>query len=85
MPSVNGSLPASLVLSGILLFSAACKVAPPGRVETAVADDVKRYVTVRGKADRSPLAGTLSMLLSNSCVVAELFPLDLPCLYRSAS
>ena len=46
-----------LVLSSVLLFSAACKVAPPGRMETAVATDVKRYLTVGGKSDRNPLAG----------------------------
>ncbi len=46
-----------LVLSSVVLFSAACKVAPPGSVETAVATDVKRYVTIGGKKDRNPLAG----------------------------
>ncbi len=47
----------SFVLSGVLLFSAACKVAPPGRMETAVATKVKRYVTVGGTKDRNPLSG----------------------------
>lgn len=57
-PRLNGAtLLTSLVLSGVLLFSAACKVAPPGRVETTVATDVKRYLTVGGKKDRNPLAG----------------------------
>lgn len=58
MPRLNGAtLLTSVVLSGVLLFSAACKVAPPGRMETAVATDVKRYVTVGGKKNRNPLAG----------------------------
>lgn len=59
MPRLNGAtLLTLLVLSSVLLFSAACKVAPPGRMETAVATDVKRYVMVGGKSDRNPLAGS---------------------------
>jgi len=58
MPRLNGAaLLTLLVLSGVLLFSVACKVAPPGRIETTVATNVKRYVTVGGKGDRNPLAG----------------------------
>jgi cytochrome c553 len=58
MPRLNGAISLTLlVLSSVLLFSAACKVAPPGHVETAVATDVKRYVTVGGKNDRNPLVG----------------------------
>ncbi len=58
MPRLNGAtLLTCLVLSGVLLFSAACKVAPPGRFETVVATNVKRRLTVGGRKDRSPLAG----------------------------
>lgn len=44
-------------LSSLALFAVGCKVAPPGRFETAVATNVKRVMTVGGKKDRSPLAG----------------------------
>ncbi|HEU5403604.1 MAG TPA: c-type cytochrome [Terriglobales bacterium] len=65
MPRLNGAtLLTSLVLSGALLLSAACKVAPPGRIETAVATDVKRYVTVSGKGDHNPLAGNSADIAS---------------------
>ncbi len=57
MSRLNGAILLALVLSGALLFSAACKVAPPGRMETTVASDVKRYLTVGGKKDQNPLAG----------------------------
>ncbi len=53
-----------LVLSSVLLFSAACKVAPPGRMETAVMTKVKRYITVGGKSDRNPLGGNADDIAS---------------------
>jgi len=60
MSRLNGAILLTiLVLSSVLLFSAGCKVAPPGRMETAVATNVKRYVTVGGKSDRNPLAGNV--------------------------
>ena len=59
MPRNYGvTLPAVLLTSSMLLFSAACKVAPPGKVETSVMTNLKRTVTVRGKSDRSPLDAT---------------------------
>jgi mono/diheme cytochrome c family protein len=45
-----------LALAG--LFLAGCKATPPGRFERVVAAEVKRRVTVGGKSDRNPLAGT---------------------------
>jgi mono/diheme cytochrome c family protein len=57
MPRLHGATLLILVMNGVLLFSAACKVAPPGRFETAVATNLKRRITVGGKKDRSPLAG----------------------------
>jgi mono/diheme cytochrome c family protein len=51
-------LPAILLSSSLLLFSAACKVAPPGKVETSVMTNLKRRITVRGKGDRSPFDAT---------------------------
>ncbi len=58
MPRLNGVILLSLlVVSVVFLFSAGCKVAPPGRMETTVATDVKRYLTVGGKSNRNPLGG----------------------------
>lgn len=59
MPRNHGAtLWAVLLTSSLLLFSAACKVAPPGKVETSVMTSLKRRVTVRGKDDRSPFSAT---------------------------
>jgi cytochrome c553 len=59
MPRNYGvTLPAILLTSSLLLVSAACKVAPPGKVETSVMTNPKRRVTVRGKSDRSPFGPT---------------------------
>jgi mono/diheme cytochrome c family protein len=46
-----------LTLALVLALSG-CKATPPGRFERAVAAEVKRRVTVRGKSDRNPLAST---------------------------
>jgi len=43
-------------LPALLLCSLACKATPPGRLERAVASQVKRRITVGGRADRNPLA-----------------------------
>jgi mono/diheme cytochrome c family protein len=64
MPRLNGATLLFLVMNGALLFSAACKVAPPGRFETAVATNVKRRITVGGRKDRSPLAGNADDIAS---------------------
>ena len=40
------------------LALAGCKATPPGRLERAVAAEVKRRVTVGGKSDRNPLVAT---------------------------
>jgi mono/diheme cytochrome c family protein len=42
----------------VLLSVGACKVTPPGRLESAVAAQVKRRVTVGGASDLNPLAAT---------------------------
>lgn len=47
-----------LVPLGLLLFLAACSATPPGRLERAVATEVKQRITVRGKSDRNPLPAT---------------------------
>jgi mono/diheme cytochrome c family protein len=55
MPKNYGAILWVVLLTGsVLLFSAACKVAPPGRMETSVMTNLKRRVTVRGKTDRNP-------------------------------
>src|SRR6185369_3624587 len=54
----GATLPVPLLMSSLLLFTAACKVAPPGRVETSVMTNLKRRVTVRGRGDRSPFEAT---------------------------
>lgn len=43
---------------GLLLLLAACRATPPGRLETALADGVKRNVTVGGRGNRNPLPST---------------------------
>ena len=59
MPRNYGAiLPVVLLTSNLLLFTTACKVAPPGKMETSVMTNLKRRVTVRGKADRNPVDGT---------------------------
>jgi mono/diheme cytochrome c family protein len=42
----------------VLLSLGSCKVSPPGALETAVASQVKRHLTVGGASDRSFLAAT---------------------------
>ena len=46
------------MLTAAALSLAACKANPPSRFEQAVMAEVKRRVTVGGKADRNPLAAT---------------------------
>ena len=56
MPRIHGAtLPVVLLTGSLLLLSTACKVAPPGSVETSVMTNIKRCVTVGGKNDQSPL------------------------------
>jgi mono/diheme cytochrome c family protein len=43
---------------GLVLVLAGCKATPPGDLERSVASFVKRRVTVGGRDDPSPLAGT---------------------------
>ncbi len=47
-----------LVFLGLLLACAGCKVSPPGRLERAVARQVKQRITVGGKRDTNPLPPT---------------------------
>jgi mono/diheme cytochrome c family protein len=42
----------------LALTLAGCKATPPSRLERAIAAEVKRRVTVGGRSDRNPLAGT---------------------------
>jgi mono/diheme cytochrome c family protein len=44
--------------AAMLLAAVACKATPPGRVERAVAAQVKRHLTVGGRSDRNPLPAT---------------------------
>jgi mono/diheme cytochrome c family protein len=46
-----------VVIAGIL---SGCKAAPPGKWETAAITRMKHSVTVGGKSDKNPLAGTLA-------------------------
>jgi len=52
---MNGSTGVTLAL---LLAAVGCKANPPGKLERAVADAVKRRVTVGGRSDRNPEAAT---------------------------
>ncbi len=47
---------ARLALVAALLALSGCKATPPGRLERALAAQVKRRLTVGGRADRNPLA-----------------------------
>ncbi len=42
----------------LALTLASCKARPPGRLERAVAAEIKRRLTVGGKSDRNPLAAS---------------------------
>jgi mono/diheme cytochrome c family protein len=42
----------------LLITIVACKATPPSQIERVVADSVKRYVTVGGRADLNPVAAT---------------------------
>ena len=42
----------------LLLTLAGCKVHAPGRLETALAQQIKRKITVGGKANVNPLPAT---------------------------
>jgi mono/diheme cytochrome c family protein len=42
----------------VLLLLGACKVSPPGTLETAIAAQVKRHLTVGGAADVNPFAAS---------------------------
>lgn len=44
---------AALVIVGVL---AGCRASTPGRTTTAVMDNAKRWIFVRGKRDRNPIA-----------------------------
>ena len=46
------------MLGGLLLFSLACKVRTPGKLETSFAETVKQKITVGGKDDHNPLPAT---------------------------
>jgi mono/diheme cytochrome c family protein len=46
----------SALVLGLCLL--ACKVTPPGRMETAVMVHLKRQLTVGGRSDRNPLDGS---------------------------
>jgi mono/diheme cytochrome c family protein len=50
------------MLGGMLLFSLACKVRTPGRLETSFAETFKRKITVGGKDDHNPLPATAENL-----------------------
>jgi cytochrome c553 len=50
------------MLGGMLLFSLACKVRTPGRLETSFAETFKRKITVGGKDDHNPLPATVENL-----------------------
>ncbi len=45
-------------MAGLLLLLAGCGVHEPGRLETALAGEVKQRITVRGKGDVNPLPAT---------------------------
>ncbi len=45
-------------LAAAVLAATACRAAPPGRLERAVAAQVKRRLTVGGRGDTNPLAPT---------------------------
>jgi mono/diheme cytochrome c family protein len=46
------------ILIAATLALAGCKATPPGRLERALASQVKRRITVGGRADRNPLLPT---------------------------
>ena len=54
------AMPRALGLALLLLTaSAACQARPPSRLETAVATQLKRRITVGGRGDVSPLGDAL--------------------------
>jgi mono/diheme cytochrome c family protein len=50
--------PGALLILGLLLLSLACKARQPGRRETALANWVKRTITVGGRPETNPLPPT---------------------------
>ena len=46
------------LILGLVIPLAGCAVRPPGRLETSLAEQVKRNITVRGKQDNNPLPDT---------------------------
>ncbi len=50
-------MPRSLVAAA-LMGALACKATPPGPIERVVATEVKRRITVGGRADRNPVPAT---------------------------
>jgi len=61
----------------LLLLVAGCQVSPPGRLERAVARQVKQRITVGGKRDANPLPATPENIragqeaFSHSCIVCH--------------
>lgn len=66
-----------MLVLGLLPLLAGCGVRQPGRLETALASEVKRRITVRGKGDINPLAATKENIqagrkvFSNYCMVCH--------------
>jgi mono/diheme cytochrome c family protein len=48
----------SLLAGSLLLSTVGCKVREPGKLETSLAENIKRRVTVGGKEARNPLPST---------------------------
>jgi mono/diheme cytochrome c family protein len=63
----------------LFMILAGCRAGPPGRFETAVAQGVKRHLTIGGRGDRSPLPQTAKTtgkgldLFSRHCAVCHGF------------
>lgn len=61
----------------LLTASAACQARPPSRLETAVATQLKRRITVGGRGDVSPLGGAPELVtrgrddFSHYCMVCH--------------
>jgi mono/diheme cytochrome c family protein len=66
-----------VVLLSLLPLLAACGVHQPGRLESALAREVKQKITVRGKGDINPLTATKEnvqagrKVFSNYCMVCH--------------